>query len=211
MGKNMRTDWAAEFRDIQDLYNDTMEEVRGELNSILNEPESECNETDAPEYIESSIAESHNKTLAAVISRAMDIMGKHIADTVSAYDNDDNYSGRTDLKRKDHLCARPVMNNATKKDYERYLEQDEETWGEFFHNMKMYWKGVMADVKGDIEETLAGLDEATKDIADYTDDPEMMEIAVTAGRIRTLARVSENVMGTIGKCLGAVSSLFGKN
>ena len=211
MSKNMSIDWADEFRDIQDLYNDTMEEVRYELNSILSEPESECNETDSPEYIESAIAENHNKMLAAVIGKAMDIMGKQIADTVSAYDNDDNYSSRTDHKKKEQPCTSPVVKDTPQKDYERYLEQDEKTWGEFFHNMNMYWKGVMADVKGDIDETLSYINEATEDLTDCTDDPEMMKMAVTAGRIRNLARVSENVMGSIGKCLGAVSSLFGKN
>ena len=103
------------------------------------------------------------------------------------------------------------MNDIEKKDYERYLEQDEETWGEFFHNMSLYWKGLMADVRGDIDETLADINEATADLADYTDDPEMMELAVTAGRVRTLARVSEKAMSAIGKCLNATSAIFNKD
>ena len=97
------TDWGAEFRDIQNFYNDTMAEVGDELNSIINEPESECNEADAPEYIESAIAESHSRTLAAAISMTMGILGKHIESVVSAYDIDDDYSGRTDFKKGDHL------------------------------------------------------------------------------------------------------------
>ena len=211
MSKNMSTDWADEFRDIQDLYNDTMEEVRGELNSILNEPESECNETDDPEYIKSAIAESHNKTLAAVIGKAMGLLEQPIADLTSSYNDDVNYISRTNNKKKDQPCAKSIVNDTPKKDYERYLEQDEETWGEFFHNMNMYWKGLMADVRGDIDETLSYINEAAEDLADCADDPEMRKMAVAAGRIRTLARVSENAMGAIGKCLGAVSSLFGKN
>ena len=103
------------------------------------------------------------------------------------------------------------MSNEEKKDYERYLEEDTETWGEFFSNMKKYWNGLMADVKGDIAESLADLDEATSDLADYTDDPEMMDIAVTAGRVRTLARVSEGAMNAIGKCLNATAAIFNKD
>ena len=103
------TDWSADFRDIQNFYNDTMGEVRDELNSIISEPESECNETDGSEYIESAIAESHSKALAAAIGGTMDILGKYIDSTVSAYDNDDNYSGRTDFKKGDHLCVNSMM------------------------------------------------------------------------------------------------------
>ena len=103
--KNTGTDWAPEFREIQNFYNETMEEVRDELNSIMNEPESECNETDSPEYIESAIAETHNKTLAAAIGEVMNILGKHIESIISDYENDDNYNGRTDFKKGEHLCA----------------------------------------------------------------------------------------------------------
>ena len=103
------------------------------------------------------------------------------------------------------------MSNEEKKDYERYLEEDTETWGEFFGNMKKYWKGFMADMREDMEETFAGLDEATSDLADYTDDPEMMDIAVTAGRVKTLAQVSESAMNAIGNCLDAASSIFNKD
>lgn len=29
------------------------------------------------------------------------------------------------------------------KDYEKYLHQDEKSWGEFFSNLSKYWHGVM--------------------------------------------------------------------
>ena len=103
------------------------------------------------------------------------------------------------------------MSNEEKKDYERYLEEDTETWGEFFSNMKKYWKGFMADMRGDIEETFAELDETTSDLADYTDDPEIMNTAVAAGRLKTLAQVSESAMNAIGNCLDAASSIFNKD
>ena len=38
--RNINTDWAVDFRDIQNLYNNSMEEIQDELNSILSEPES---------------------------------------------------------------------------------------------------------------------------------------------------------------------------
>lgn len=103
--EQVNTEWADMFRDIQEFYNESMEEVNEELNCILSEPESECSEADAPEYIESAIAESHNKILAAAISDVMGVLGKQIASTVSAYDNDDNYIGRTDFRKGDHLCV----------------------------------------------------------------------------------------------------------
>ena len=99
------TEWQDIFRDIQELYNESMEEVNEELNCILSEPESECNEADGPEYIESAIAESHNKMLAAAVSDIMGTLGKCIESTVSSYDDDDNYTGRTDFRKGDHLCV----------------------------------------------------------------------------------------------------------
>ena len=103
------------------------------------------------------------------------------------------------------------MSNEEKKDYELYLEEDTETWGEFFGNMKKFWNGFMADMREDMNKTFADLDEATSDLADYTDDPEIMDIAVTAGRVKTLARISEGAMNVIGKCLNATAAIFNKD
>ena len=72
-------------------------------------------------------------------------------------------------------------------------------------------KNMSIDCAAEFRDIQELYNDTMNDLADCTDDPEMREMAVAAGRIRTLARVSENAMGAIGKCLGAVSSLFGKN
>lgn len=102
------------------------------------------------------------------------------------------------------------MSTAEKKDYELYLEQDEETWGEFFDNMRKYWKGVTADIRNDMKGVLDDYDELAADFAECADDPEIMDMAVTAGRVRTVALASEKAMNVIGKCLDATAANFGK-
>lgn len=94
------------FREIQDAYNETMEEIREEMEYVLSEPPSDCNETDGPEYIESGVAEGHCKTLMAVVNGAMGLMGKCINDSVSAYESEE--SGKKikgDFRKGDHLLA----------------------------------------------------------------------------------------------------------
>lgn len=71
------------FGDMKDIYNETMEEISGELKAIAEYPEAECNEGDAPEYIETAVAESHIKILSAVIGKAMKMVGDSIFKAMS--------------------------------------------------------------------------------------------------------------------------------
>lgn len=66
------------FGDMKDIYEETMSEISGELKAIAEYPEAECNEGDAPEYIEAAVAESHCKILSAVIGKAMKTVGDSI-------------------------------------------------------------------------------------------------------------------------------------
>lgn len=66
------------FGDIKDIYAETMSEISGELKAIAEYPEAECNEGDAPEYIEAAVAESHCKILSMVIGKAMKMVGDSI-------------------------------------------------------------------------------------------------------------------------------------
>lgn len=66
------------FSDIKDIYAETMSEISGELKAIAEYPEAECNEGDAPKYIETAVAESHCKILSMVIGKAMKMVGDSI-------------------------------------------------------------------------------------------------------------------------------------
>ena len=66
------------FGDIKDIYAETMSEISGELKAIAEYPEAECSKCDAPEYIESAVAESHCKILSKVIGKAMKMVGDSI-------------------------------------------------------------------------------------------------------------------------------------
>lgn len=99
------SEWKNAFCEMQRDYLETMDAIHDEMNEILSMPDSECSEADAPEYIESAIAESHNKTITSVIGGAMAVLGKCIDSTVSAYDSDDDYNGSNDFCKGDHLCV----------------------------------------------------------------------------------------------------------
>lgn len=101
----MSSEWTDIFNEIRQDYYDTMEEIHEEMNEILNTPDSECSETDSPECIEAAIAESHNKTFASVVNGVMDVVGKCIESIVADCDNDNNYTGRSDFSKGDHLCV----------------------------------------------------------------------------------------------------------
>lgn len=101
----MSKEWNDFFKEIRTDYYNTMEDINDEINCILSTPDSECNETDDPEYIKSAVADSHGKTIASVMKCAMDMVGKFIEGTVSDFENEDSYSGRTDFNKGDHLCT----------------------------------------------------------------------------------------------------------
>ena len=66
------------FGDMKEIYEETMSEISGELNAIAEYPEAECNECDAPEYIEAAVAENHCKILSSVIGKTMKMVGDSI-------------------------------------------------------------------------------------------------------------------------------------
>lgn len=68
----------SEFKNMKKLYEETVEQVGGELRKIAEAPESECGEGDAPEYMEAAVAESHCKILSLVIDKALKTVGDSI-------------------------------------------------------------------------------------------------------------------------------------
>lgn len=68
----------SEFKNMKELYKETMEQIGGELRAIAETPESECGEGDAPEHMEAAVAESHCKILSMVIGKAMKMVGDSI-------------------------------------------------------------------------------------------------------------------------------------
>lgn len=95
----MSENFRADFLEIRDIYEETMEEIENELCEVSNYPESECDDCDAPEYIETAVAESHCKIITSVIGKAMSIVGKSIYSAV-----DEEYNINTDdYKRGDCL------------------------------------------------------------------------------------------------------------
>lgn len=101
----MSSEWNEFFSEIRQDYYDAMDEIRDEMSDILNTPDSECDETDSPEYIENAVAESHNKTFATVVNSVMGVIGKCIESTVDDCENDDKYTGKSDFNKGDHLCV----------------------------------------------------------------------------------------------------------
>ncbi|MBQ8781634.1 MAG: hypothetical protein IJZ72_08185 [Oscillospiraceae bacterium] len=101
----MSKEWNDFFKEIREDYYKVLDDVNDEINCILNTPESECNETDDSEYIKNAIAESHSKNIVSVMSCALDMFGKFIEGTISNYEYEDSYSGRTDFQKGDHLCT----------------------------------------------------------------------------------------------------------
>lgn len=71
------------FGDMKEIYEETMSEISGELKAIAESPDAECNEGDAPEYIEAAIGESHYKILSMVIGKAMKMVGDSIFKAMS--------------------------------------------------------------------------------------------------------------------------------
>lgn len=91
MSKSFKSD----FLEMRVLYEETMSEIGEELREIAAYPSSECDDCDAPEYIEAAVAESHCKIISSVVERAMNIVGKSI---YSAADKE--YKINTDMYKK---------------------------------------------------------------------------------------------------------------
>ncbi len=66
------------IHDVKGLYNDTMAEIKDELDEIEALPDAECDECDDPEYMESAVATSHYKIIASAIKGAMKLVGDSI-------------------------------------------------------------------------------------------------------------------------------------
>lgn len=97
------------------------------------------------------------------------------------------------------------------KDYERYLDEEYEGAGGFLINMRNYWRGFANDMYSGMDCMINDYHELTDGLEDMTDNEEMMDMAVEAGRMRTLALVSESAIGAIGNCLEAAAALFDKD
>lgn len=101
---------------------------------------------------------------------------------------------------------------SSNKDYEKYLQQDEKTIGEFFSNMSKYWHGFMDEVHEDMKLALDDKEynNMAADIAEMSDDPEMLELAADMSKIRFIAKASDKAICAIGKCLDGAAALFNK-
>lgn len=94
-------------------------------------------------------------------------------------------------------------------DYEKYLQQDEKSWGEFFSNMSKYWHGAMADVRKDIS-CATNDEEYNKLLANLESNPENAKYAEDLKKTRAIAKAVDKSMSAIGKCIDGASALFGK-
>lgn len=95
------------------------------------------------------------------------------------------------------------------KDYEKYLHQDEKSWGEFFSNLSKYWHGVMEECSEDMDCVLDD-DEYHNAIAELNECPETACYASDMKKARLIAKASDKAMKTIGKCIDGAAVLFGK-
>ena len=86
-----------------------------------------------------------------------------------------------------------------------------ENWEDYFNNLSKDWRKFTAEICGEMKEYLYDYDSLTSKFAENTDDPEIMELAVNAGRLRTLALISEKSIHSIGHCLDGAAALFSKN
>lgn len=71
------------FGDMKEIYEETMSEINEELEAIAEFPDAECNEDDAPEYIEAAIGESHWKMLVMAMRKAVEMVGDSIFKAMS--------------------------------------------------------------------------------------------------------------------------------
>ncbi len=101
---------------------------------------------------------------------------------------------------------------SSNKDYEKYLQQDEKTIGEFFSNMSKYWHGFMDEIREDMKIALDDKEynSMAADVAEMSDDPEMLELAANMGKMRLIAKASDKAIGAIGKCLDGAAALFNR-
>lgn len=95
MSKNGET-----FRELQEFYNDTMEELEYELEELANE-QNEGGVSD--DEIENAVAAENHKMASAVMKTAVQAVGKCINDTVAAYDGGDDFKGEDTFRKGDHL------------------------------------------------------------------------------------------------------------
>lgn len=97
-------------------------------------------------------------------------------------------------------------------DYEKYLQQDEKTIGEFFSNMSKYWHGFIDEVHEDMKFALDDKEynSMASDIAEMSDDPEMLELAADLSKMRFIAKASDKAICAIGKCLDGAAALFNR-
>ncbi|MBQ8781635.1 MAG: lecithin retinol acyltransferase family protein [Oscillospiraceae bacterium] len=86
-----------------------------------------------------------------------------------------------------------------------------ENWEDYFNHLSKDWRKFTAEICGDMKEYLYDYDSLTARFAESTDNPEIMDLAVNAGRMRMLAIVSEKSIHSIGHCLDAAAALFSKN
>lgn len=96
------------------------------------------------------------------------------------------------------------------KNYDHYLDDEHEGAGGFLINMRNYWRGFANDMYSGMDCMIDDYHELTDGLEDMTDNREIMDMAVEAGRMRTLALVSESAIGAIGNCLEAAASMFDK-
>lgn len=97
------------------------------------------------------------------------------------------------------------------KDYEHYLDDEADSAGGMLINIRNYWRGFANDMYSGMDCMINDYHELTDGLEDMTDNQEIMDMAVEAGRMRTLALVSESAIGAIGNCLEAAASLFDKD
>ncbi len=98
---------------------------------------------------------------------------------------------------------------SSNKDYEKYLQQDEKSWGEFFSNLSKYWHGVIEECSEDMDCVLDD-DEYRKTLAELNEYPETACYTSDMKKIRMIAKASDKAMKTIGKCLDGTAALFNK-
>lgn len=88
------------FRELQELYNETMEGLEYELEAVVNEQDEFGVSNDE---IENAVAAENHKMALAVTKTALQTVGKCINDTIAAYDGGDDFKGEDTFQKGDHL------------------------------------------------------------------------------------------------------------
>ena len=99
----MNSEWNDFFKGIREDYYNVMEEVHEETEAVLGTPEMDCNSTDDPACMEEAVADSHNKILAAVVNKVMNVVGECIEiivlDWISVCVSTSRYNARSSSTR----------------------------------------------------------------------------------------------------------------